>query len=85
MLLEQLVEKAEKDREYDWDAYYRWFFSQLSDQKTATGRFWLCPKCLSVNFVDTEATYGKCRGCRTIHPTFGAGSAKKDSGRSKEG
>ncbi len=67
MLLEQLVEKAAQPLEYDWDAYYRWLFSQLDGREVTDFRFWLCPNCHAVNVVSLPARYGKCRGCELIH------------------
>ncbi|HTG82148.1 MAG TPA: hypothetical protein VL949_09415 [Geobacteraceae bacterium] len=66
MLLEQLVEKAAQPPEYDWDAYYRWLFSQSDGGEATHFRFWLCPHCHTVNVVSVPARYGKCRGCDVI-------------------
>ncbi|WP_298433406.1 hypothetical protein [Geobacter sp.] len=67
MLLEQLVEKASQPREFDWDAYYRWFYSRLAGREVTGFGFWQCRKCLTVNAVYLPARYGKCRGCNLIH------------------
>ena len=67
MLLEQLVEKAAQPPEYDWDAYYRWLFSQQAGREVTDFRFWLCRHCHTVNVTYLPARYGKCRGCDLIH------------------
>jgi hypothetical protein len=67
MLLEQLVEKAGQPPEYDWDAYYRWLFSQLAGREVTGYSFWQCKQCLTVNVVYLPAKYGTCRGCELIH------------------
>jgi hypothetical protein len=51
MLLEQLVEKAGQPPAYDWDAYYRWLFSELAGREVAGYSFWQCKQCLTVNVV----------------------------------
>lgn len=67
MLLEQLVEKAAQPPEYDWDAYYRWLFSQQAGREVTDFRFWLCRHCHTVNVAYLPTRYGKCRGCALIH------------------
>ena len=67
MLLEQLVEKAGQAPEYDWDAYYRWHFSQLAGRDVSDFTFWQCKSCLAVNVLFLPARYGKCRSCELIH------------------
>ncbi len=67
MLLEQLVEKAGQCPEYDWDSYYRWYFSQLAGREVSDFKFWQCKKCLSVNVLFLPARYGKCRSCELIY------------------
>ncbi len=67
MLLEQLVENAKQPPEYDWEAYYRWYFSALAGREVSEVTFWFCKKCLTVNVLDLPARYGKCRCCGLIH------------------
>jgi len=67
MLLEQLVEKSRQPPLYDWDAYYRWLFGELSGQEGGDFAFWLCSRCLTVNALVPPARYGKCRSCDLIH------------------
>lgn len=67
MLLEQLAEKAEQTPEYDWNAYYRWLFSELSGREVDGYASWLCPQCCTVNIVYLPARYGTCRGCNLSH------------------
>lgn len=67
MLLEQLAEKAAQPPKYDWDAYYRWFFSSLAGQEVSRFDFWQCPHCLAINLHLPGERYGKCRGCHLIH------------------
>ena len=71
MLLEQLEERHRKPPPYDWQAYYAWYFRQLNGQEFEQLEFWLCERCLCVNPVDREASYGTCRNCRTLRPRFG--------------
>ncbi len=67
MLLEQLVKQAAQPPQYDWDAYYRWFFSTLTGQEISSFDFWQCPHCLAINFFLSAQRYGKCRGCDLIY------------------
>ncbi|HJV66640.1 MAG TPA: hypothetical protein VJ550_12955 [Geomonas sp.] len=67
MLLEQLIEKAKQEPEYDWDSYYRWQFSELAGREVTGSTFWVCQKCLTVNITFLPARYGKCRCCDLIH------------------
>jgi len=67
MLLEQLVEKNRQPPQYDWDAYYRWFFSSLVGREVSGWEFWLCSQCLTVNIVYLPARYDKCRSCNLIY------------------
>lgn len=67
MLLEQLVEKAAKPPEYDWDAYYKWFFDTLNGRDVDGYVTWMCKECMTVNIVFLPARYGKCRGCALIY------------------
>jgi hypothetical protein len=67
MLLEQLVEKAGQPPEYDWDAYYRWLFSELAGREVTGYGFWQCKQCLTVNAVYFPARYVTCRGCKLVH------------------
>ena len=67
MLLEQLVEKAAQRPEYDWDSYYRWFFSQNAGREVTDFKFWQCEQCLTVNVIHLPARYGKCRECQLIY------------------
>ena len=67
MLLEQLVEKASQKPEYDWDSYYKWFFSEQTGREVTKFTFWECKKCLTVNILYLPARYGKCRCCDLIH------------------
>jgi len=67
MLLEQLAEQAAQPPTYDWDGYYRWFFSQLTGKEVADYKFWMCQNCLTVNLICLPARYGKCRCCDLIH------------------
>ena len=67
MLLEQLVEKAGRPSEYDWNAYYRWLFGELSGRKAGGYASWLCAQCCTVNIVHLPARHGTCRGCGLSH------------------
>jgi len=67
MLLEQLVERANQKPEHDWDAYYRWYFSEHAGREVAGLTFWECQKCLTINQIYLPARYGKCRCCNLIH------------------
>ena len=67
MLLEQILKKAEDDAEYDWDAYYRWLYSQLTGREVVDMKFWICRSCLTVNVFYLPARYGKCRDCQLIY------------------
>ena len=71
MLLEQLAERHRQTQQFDWDAYYRWYFKQLAGEEFDRLRFWMCERCMAVNRVETSARYAKCRGCQTLHPRFG--------------
>jgi len=46
MLLEKLIEKANRKPEYDWDAYYQWLFSEDAGHEVDGFTFWECRKCL---------------------------------------
>ena len=67
MLLEDLIEKGNRKPEYDWDAYYKWLFSEDSGHDVTGYTFWECKKCLTVNLLYLPARYGKCRGCSLIY------------------
>lgn len=67
MLLEQLIEKANKEPEYDWNSYYLWRFSELSGREVTDCTFWFCKNCLTVNVTYLPSRYGKCRCCHLIH------------------
>lgn len=67
MLLEQLVEQAAQPPQYDWDSYYRWYFSTLAGREVTDFRFWLCNGCMTVNFIYLPAKYGKCRCCQLLY------------------
>lgn len=67
MLLEQLVEKARQEPEFDWEGYYSWRFSALAGREVAGALFWLCQNCLTTNLLALPARYGKCRCCELIH------------------
>jgi hypothetical protein len=67
MLLEQLVEKAHQEPEYDWESYYAWFFSEQAGREVTGVKFWECQNCLTVNQINLPARYGKCRCCSLIH------------------
>lgn len=67
MLLEQLVAKADEKPKYDWEEYYRWYFSQATGKEVTECNFWLCSKCNTVNILTLPARYGKCRNCELIH------------------
>ena len=67
MLLEQLVEKAGQEPEFDWDAYYAWLFSEKTGREVTGFSFWACQKCFTVNVIYLPARYGKCRLCTLIH------------------
>jgi hypothetical protein len=67
MLLEQLVENAKKEPEYDWESYYAWRLSQLAGREVTASSYWLCKKCLTTNLLLLPARYGKCRCCELIH------------------
>ena len=67
MLLEQLAEKAGQTPEYDWDAYYRWLFGELSGREIDGYASWLCAQCCTVNIVHLPARHGTCRGCGLSH------------------
>ena len=67
MLLERLIEKANQNREYDWQSYYKWLFSEDAGREVTDFAFWECKKCLAVNVLYLPARYGKCRSCSLIH------------------
>jgi len=67
MLLEQLVEQAQKVPEYAWESYYAWQFSEVTGREVTDFSFWLCKKCLTTNMLLRPAHYGKCRCCGLIH------------------
>jgi len=67
VLLEQLMEKNGQPPEYDWNAYYRWLFSELAGREVVGYASWLCPQCFTVNIVYLPARYGTCRGCNLSH------------------
>ena len=67
MLLEQLAEKAGQPPEYDWDAYYRWLFSELAGREVTGYGFWQCKQCLTANVAYLPVRYGTCRRCELIH------------------
>lgn len=67
MLLEQLAAKSQEPPEYDWESYYRWYFSKLHGRDGSDHRFWSCRKCLTVNLLSLPARYGKCRCCGLIY------------------
>jgi hypothetical protein len=67
MLLEQLVAKAEEKPEYDWEAYYHWYFNEAYGREVTDCNFWICKKCHTVNILALPARYGKCRGCDLIY------------------
>lgn len=66
MLLEQLVRKAQTRPEFDWDSYYRWYFSKLAGREVTEVRFWECPECHTINPIYLPAKYGKCHHCKLI-------------------
>jgi hypothetical protein len=70
MLLEQLVEHHRTRPEYDWPAYYRWYFRQLDRADFERLGCWFCEHCLRVNLIDKTTNYGKCPGCQTLRPRF---------------
>jgi hypothetical protein len=67
MLLEQLAKKAGQPPEYDWDAYYRWLFSELAGREVNGYGFWQCEQCFTVNVAYLPARYGTCCGCKLTH------------------
>ena len=67
MLLEQLVERAQQEPEYDWEGYYNWRFSALTGRDVKGFAFWQCQKCLTTNLLTLPVRYGKCRCCELIH------------------
>jgi hypothetical protein len=67
MLLEQLAEKAAQPPEFDWESYYRWFFSRLVGRDISGFTFWQCRQCLTINIAHLPAQYGKCRCCNLIY------------------
>jgi hypothetical protein len=67
MLLEELIEKANKKPEYDWEGYYSWYFTQEAGREVTGVNFWECKSCLTINLLYLPARYGKCRGCGLIH------------------
>ena len=67
MLLEQLVEKAAQPPKYDWDSYYRWFYSTLAGREVTDIRYWLCDSCMTVNLLLLPAKYGKCCNCQLLY------------------
>ena len=67
MLLEQLVEQDERPPMYDWNSYYRWYYSKLSGREVIDFKFWLCKKCLAVNVFLLPGRYGKCHVCKLIY------------------
>lgn len=67
MLLEQLVEKAGRKPEHDWDAYYDWVVRAHAGRDIDGYAFWQCRKCLTTNLLLLPARYGKCRCCDLIH------------------
>jgi hypothetical protein len=67
MLLEQLVEQSQQPPLYDWDAYYRWYFSGIAGREVTDFRYWLCESCSTVNLLLLPAKYGKCRGCELLY------------------
>lgn len=67
MLLEEIVERANQKPEYDWEAYYKWFFSEEAGREVTGYTFWECKGCLSINLLYLPARYGKCRVCSLIH------------------
>jgi hypothetical protein len=67
MLLEQVIEKAIEEPEYDWESYYNWLFSEDAGRRISGFAFWECKKCLAVNLLYLPARYGKCRSCSLIH------------------
>lgn len=67
MLLEELIEKANRKPEYDWDAYYQWLFSEDAGHEVDGFAFWECRKCLTINLLYLPARYGKCRCCSLIY------------------
>jgi len=67
MLLEDLIERANRKPEHDWDAYYRWLFSEDAGHDVTGYTFWECKKCLTVNLLYLPARYGKCRCCSLIY------------------
>ncbi|HBA88883.1 MAG TPA: hypothetical protein DCZ75_13145 [Geobacter sp.] len=67
MLLEQLIEKANQEPEFDWDAYYNWLFTQDAGRELEGFTFWGCKSCLTINMLYLPARYGKCRCCSLIY------------------
>lgn len=67
MLLERLIEHANEKPEYDWDAYYRWLFTEEAGHEVTGYTFWECKKCLTVNLLYLPARYGKCRCCSLLY------------------
>lgn len=67
MLLEDLIEKASRPSEYDWDGYYKWLFSEDAGHDVNGYTFWECQKCMTINLLYLPTRYGKCRCCSLIH------------------
>lgn len=67
MLLEQLVQKAGQEPEFDWEGYYKWLHSEHAGREVTGVSYWACQKCLTVNVIYLPARYGKCRCCCLIH------------------
>lgn len=67
MLLEQVIAKADRKPEFDWDGYYQWLFSEDAGHEVIGFTFWECKKCLTINLLYQPARYGKCRCCSLIH------------------
>jgi len=67
MLLEQLVENAAQPPQYDWDSYYRWFYSTLAGREVTDFRFWQCTGCMTINLLFLPVKYGKCRSCQLLY------------------
>ena len=67
MLLEQLVAKAAQPQQYNWEEYYRWYYSTLAGREATDFTFWQCTKCLAVNLLFLPARYGTCRSCGLTH------------------
>lgn len=67
MLLERLIEMANRKQEYDWDGYYNWLMREGAGRDIMGFTFWECKKCLTINILYLPAQYGKCRSCSLIH------------------